>query len=392
MSTTMKNRAALVGWAAITALAVFYAPMAIEYTWRLFHPGSPELWNHAYAGIVDHDEAYGSGSIHAVEATRYADNRWTLLFHTTTGGVAILLFAAQFSSRLRRNLRRHRILGRVALSVALIGMLGAMVYLLAVGPHGTFDGPAFHLQLWALAIGTTIAIVLGFAAVRQRQIAMHQALMAYAFALLLTAPLLRVAYLVLGSAWPDSTQLETNLAGAAFLATWAPFGAFLAARGMDHTERRSAGIRPLPGRRLDIAMAVTAAVATAGLGASYRSAFGSLDRVTTTSIVALVAAVAVASTNLLAARRLGRPAAADEWRTMLLALAAAPLATLILWQVYAISFSDADAFGGALLTGPAVPVSLGFLVVTWRRRRVRRPEPTTDWDFHPPTDEVAAPV
>ncbi|WP_188113645.1 hypothetical protein, partial [Nocardioides humilatus] len=86
------------------------------------------------------------------------DKRWTLHFHPTTGGVATLHFVAQFSTRHRRNLRRLRILGRVALSAALIALLGAMVYLLGDGPQGPFHGPAFHLPLWELANGMTIAI------------------------------------------------------------------------------------------------------------------------------------------------------------------------------------------------------------------------------------------
>lgn len=358
-------------WVAITALAVLYGPMAVEYTWRLFEPGAPGLWDHTFAAVVDRDEAYGSGSIHAVSGAEYADNRWTMLFHTTTGGIAILLFSAQFSTRLRRNLARHRVVGRVAAGLTLVGMAGAAAYLVAVGPEDTFDGPAFHVQLWALAFGTASGTVLGVAAARRRQIAMHQALMAYAFALLLTAPLLRVGYLVLGNAWPAATQLETNLAGAAFLSSWAPFGAFLAARSQDRRRRLHPAIPALPGRRLDAAIVALAAAAAVVLAVRYSAIVGGPDRVTATGLVGLVLALALAIANLTASRRAAAEAAAEDWRVITLALLASAPTAVLGWLLLDLPFAAADAWFATLLTAPATALSVGFLFVVWRRRSVR---------------------
>lgn len=360
----------MVGWGAITALAVLYGPMAVEFTWRFFDPGAPGLWDRTFAAVVDHSEAYGPDSIHAVSGDEYADNRLTMLFHTTTGGIAIVLFAAQFSARLRRNLARHRLIGRLAAGLALVGMAGAAAYLVAVGPDDTYDGPAFHVQLWALAFGTATGTVLGVAAARRRQIAQHQALMAYAFALLLTAPLLRVGYLVLGNAWPDTTQLETNLAGAAFLSTWAPFGAFLAARAQDRRRRRDPAIPALPGRRLDLAVLVLAAAAAPALATRYAGELDGLDRVTTTGLVGLVVALAVAVANLAGARRAGAEVAAEEWRVVVLGLVSSAPTALLVWALLDLPFTTADAWFATLLTAPAIAVSLAFLLVVWRRRRI----------------------
>lgn len=361
----------MVGWGAITALALIYGPMAVEFTWRFFDPDAPGLWDRTFAAVVDHGEAYGPGSIHAVSGDEYADNRLTMLLHTTTGGIAILLFAAQFSARLRRNLARHRVIGRVAAGLALVGMAGAAAYLVAVGPDDTYDGPAFHVQLWALAFGTATGTVLGVAAARRRQIAMHQALMAYAFALLLTAPLLRVGYLILGNVWPETTQLETNLAGAAFLSTWAPFGAFLAARAQDRRRRRDPAIPALPGLRLDLAVLVVAAAATPVLVARHAGALEELDRVTTTGLVGLAVALAIAVANLAGARRSGAEVAAEEWRVVSLGLVSSAPTALAVWALLDLPFSTAEAWFGTLLTAPAIAVSFGFLLVVWRRRRIR---------------------
>lgn len=360
-------------WAALALWCLAYGPMAIEYMWRFFNPDAPGLWNHLYAGVVDRDEALGAGSIHVEKHDEYAANRGTMLLHTTVGGVAIILFAAQFSARFRRNLKRHRIIGRVAAALALTGMVGAAAYLLAVGPEGTYDGPAFYIQLWALALGTAVGVVLGVSAAVKRQIAMHQAFMAYAFALLLTAPLLRVGYLVFGNTWPETTQLETNMAGAALLSTWAPFGAFLAARSLAGTDRRSKHLSSLPGARLDVLVVLASLLGAVALAVAYDAVLPGFDRVSATGLGAWVLALAVALANLAVAARHGATVALEEWRLITLSLVAALPATGLLWAAYDLPFTTSEAYFGALLTGPALTISLAFVLVTWRRRTIRRP-------------------
>lgn len=371
MNARSQQRLSFAGWAAIATLAVVYAPMAVEYMWRFFTPDAPALWDHTMSTVVDHDEVYGAGSIHSEQTEAYEANRLVLLFHTTTGGIAILLFAAQFSTRFRSRLRRHRIVGRIAVTLALVGMVGAAAYLLSVGPRGTFDGPGFWIQLWGLAIGTAVAVSLGFVAAFKRQIAMHSALMALGFALLLTAPLLRIFYLLLGNAWPEVTQLETNFAGAAFLGTWAPLGAFLAARSQDLRVRPSPRIRPLPGRWVEVVVLAAAVVTTPVLVTRYADALGQVDRITVTGLVGFVAGLLVAVANLVSARRSDAFVAAEEWRVITLSLVATPPFALALWAVYDVWFTTGDAFLGTLLTGQALPLYLGFLVIVWRRRTVR---------------------
>lgn len=361
------------GWAAVATICVLYAPMAIEYTWHLFSPGTPELWNQVFAAAVGEEQALGAGSIHGEQAAAYAENRFLLLFHTTAGGVAILVFAAQFSARFRRDLRRHRVLGRAAVTLALVGMVGAFGYLLAVGPQRTFDGPAFYIQLWALGLGTTVGVVGGFLAARRRQIAMHRTLMAYAFALLLTAPLLRIEYLVLGAAWSGTTQLETNLAGGAILATLAPLGAILASRAMAEPDRRSPAIRPLPGRSLDLAVGALALTTLPLLVLRFSETFAGIDRVTIAGTCAALAGLATAASNAASARMAGKVVAAEEWRVHTLAVLAGVPAMMLLWLAYDVPFTTSEAFFGALLTAPAAGLSAGLLLIAWRRRAVVSP-------------------
>lgn len=377
MSTSLKKRSSWFAWAAIAVVCVVYGPMAVEYTWRLFDPDAPQLWNRAFAAAVGPDQALGAGSIHLEEQQRYADNRTTMLLHTTLGGVVIVLFATQFSARFRRNLRRHRILGRVAAGLALTSMVFAAAYLLAVGPEDTFDGPAFHVQLWALAGSTAVATVLGVWAAVKRQIAMHQSLMALAFAMLLTAPLLRVLYIVLGLAWPDATQLETNLAGGAVLATWAPLGAILASRALAGADRRGPGLRGLPGPALEVAVVALVLVTLPVLLAQHADTFDGTSRTTATGVTALAVGWAVIVGNRVAALRAGRAVAAEEWRIHSLAATLAVPALLGFWWALDWPFTRVEAFYGSLLVAQATTLILGLLLVIWRRRRPARSAPAT---------------
>jgi uncharacterized membrane protein YozB (DUF420 family) len=371
--SSLTRQGSWVAWAAIALLCLLYGPMAMEYTWRLFHPGSPGLWDHTYAAIVDQSEAYGSGSIHDVQADIYPAHRVILLFHTTAGGVAIMLFAAQFSARFRRNLRRHRVVGRTAATIALVGMVGSFAYLISVGPADTFDGPGFYLQLWALGLGTFLSVSLGVVAAVKRQITMHQPLMALAFSLLLTAPLLRIGYLVLGRAWPETTQLETNLAGAAILATWAPFGAFLAARTMPVPPRRHPDVRAWSGHRatvVAVALAVPSAVLLARLAAPV---INGLERVAACCLIAWVLALTISMARLLQAKRAEQQPVAEEWHSMVVACLAVAPTFIVTWWMFDVPFTQAEAFVGSMLIAPAVPIVVALIRIIWRRRRLMSP-------------------
>ncbi|HSX65909.1 DUF2306 domain-containing protein [Nocardioides sp.] len=375
----------LVAYGLIGLIVVLYAPMAIEYMWRFFDADAPELWNHAYAGVVGDAQAYGDGSVYVTRHAEYAEHRGVLLLHTTTGGLAIIGFLAQFSARLRRNRQLHRIVGRITAALVVVSMSGSYAYLLLVGPDGIFDGPGFYLQLWGLATGSLVGTLLAVWAIRAREVLVHQTLMAYAFALLLTAPLLRGLYVVFGLAWADATQELTHLAGSALLATAAPFGAVLASRSFDHRDRTGKSASKTSasaGWRIDAWFAAAAISALVLLAARYRATFDGLDRVTTVSVTAIAIGLALALGSRFSAVRQARSYAAAEWRIHVRAMLAAIPAYLVLWMLYDVPFAAADAFNGAALTAPGMTLSLGLFLVAWRRRRRagRSPSRSVDAD------------
>lgn len=363
------KKAAAAAWAAIAALCLVYGPMAIEYMWRFFTPGAPALWDHVFAGVVGQGMAEGDGSIHHEQQNVYAASRVLLLVHTMGGGFAIMLAVAQFSRRLRaRRPALHRALGRVQVAVVVVSMLTAMAYLVRTGPDGTFDGPAFYVQLWALAIGTLVSSVLAVAAIVRGQVRMHQCLMALNLAMLLTAPLLRVGYLTLGLAWPDQTQEVTNLAGAAMLGSLVFVGAIVASR---HFDTRSPGrshspitLHPSLGRLIWAASVVS----LIGVAVEFDRLGGEVDRVVGSYLVTAAGALALFSAMEIRTRRAGKDLAAGEWRVHQLGLAAAPIAFAALWPLFATVWSPSQGFYAALLTATAFTMNLGLFAAIWGRR------------------------
>jgi uncharacterized membrane protein YozB (DUF420 family) len=360
------------GWIAVATIVLLYVPMAAEFMLRFFGGGA-HLWDHAFTAVVGDERALGPGSVHYDQHAVYAENRWIMLTHTLLGAFAIALSVLQLTNISRRKLAVHRWIGRVQVGLVLVSMPAAMIYLVFAGPSRTFDGPPFFLQLWALALGTLSNTLLGWRAMRLGEQAEHRVLMTFAFALLCTAPMLRFGYIVFGLAWPDASQVVTNMAGAAVLAVWAPLGAAIASRNIPEGARRS-DLGPLPSVRFDHAVRLAAVLAFIGIVVAYLAIFDGIDRITIVSACALALGLVVTETS----QRNAAPGslAREEWRIYANALALGVPAIALLWAVYAIPFDRVSAFYGALLTGPAAALGAGIPLVA-SRRRTRRPVPSS---------------
>jgi hypothetical protein len=86
----------------------------------------------------------------------------------------------------------------------------ATYYLVNTSIADTYQGFAFHLQLWFLVISTTITQTLAIYFVKKRNFALHFGFQAYTFAAFLSAPLQRLDWVVLGWVWPHLSQGEIN--------------------------------------------------------------------------------------------------------------------------------------------------------------------------------------
>ncbi|WP_439132480.1 DUF2306 domain-containing protein [Polaribacter sp.] len=115
---------------------------------------------------------------------------WNIAFygHITFGGLALLIGWLQFSHKLRRKkIKLHKIIGKIyVIAVLISGIFGLYIALFATGGVISIFG---FLSLGIIWLTTT---VLGFKAIKNRNIALHKKFMIYSYAACFAAVTLRV--------------------------------------------------------------------------------------------------------------------------------------------------------------------------------------------------------
>lgn len=185
------------------------------------HDGSEEaaampLWMKLMADNTKASFSYGSDSLMQT-AIYYAEmpilNRFTLSFHMLLGGICMVLGGSQFWPGFRRRYPKlHRVFGMVFVATAQTAMILSMIYLVRTPVADTYAQLTFHVGLWFLAIGVTLALWMAMYHVKKRQIGQHQAWMGIAYGFLLTAPLLRYDWTLVGMMFPGISMNEANYA------------------------------------------------------------------------------------------------------------------------------------------------------------------------------------
>ena len=218
-------------WVAIGVACLIYAPMAIEYMAQYFMPSAPELYLRSISAVVSLNPASQVGSLVHHQLPTYVNSRWIMLVHTAAAGLALLLGVLQFSTRVRRNWPIvHRLSGRLMLIIVAASMITALAFLFRTGSAATTSGPPFFNILLIFAICVLAAAVLAFVAIKERQFRLHQALMTYMFAMLLTAPTIRIIVITLLLAVSGESFNTDFMIGAALAGPLVVFGAVVAAR------------------------------------------------------------------------------------------------------------------------------------------------------------------
>jgi uncharacterized membrane protein len=150
----------------------------------------------------------GAGGAAAAESA--APLSLPVLLHILAATVFVILGAFQFSARLRR--RRpawHRVAGRVLVGVGLLAALSGL-WLGAFSSLPAGSGPLLFVFRLLAGSGMALSIVLGFAAIRRRDIRRHRAWMIRAVAIGLGAGT-QVFTLGFGEAIFGKTQLSVAL-------------------------------------------------------------------------------------------------------------------------------------------------------------------------------------
>lgn len=238
MSVTIRSprpanrRWAQAGGILLGLTVAFYAPLA--FTYFLNGPENVRLQDHVLEFLVSPAFAFGVGSVNDGHLETYVATYAAMWLHTVVGTLILVTGFLQFSTRLRtRHPVVHRTFGKVFLIGALVVSATAVVYLVKTPAEKVFSGWAFSEVLWLLAIGTIASAVLAFVAIRRRDVVAHQQYVALTYALVCSAPLLRIGWITVGQFW--GTKEMVNLTEGA----WA--GPFLITCAIVYTRLNDTG-------------------------------------------------------------------------------------------------------------------------------------------------------
>jgi hypothetical protein len=191
-------------------IAALYALMSMSYPLSLVLmklPLSTQMVMHA----VSDQFVLGDTKAIAQSTLNYTRAFFGISLHTALGGLALLMCTVQFVPAIRRrSLALHRAVGKVAVTGVALAMLGAIVFLSKTPAKDVFSGEPFAAALWIQAVSTLMTLSLAIKAIRERQIRAHMGWMALLFATLLTAPLLRIEYMVFGNLLPQFNLSQIN--------------------------------------------------------------------------------------------------------------------------------------------------------------------------------------
>jgi hypothetical protein len=182
--------------AALFGLASLTAPVSMML-------GQIPLSAQLMALATSMDYVMGDAATMAQVTHNYTQAFGAIAPHMALGGLAMFLCSLQFIPVLRRRWPRlHRTIGKAAMWAIVTAMVGAIGYL-AMTPAGeVFSGEAFAAALWVQAVSTLACLWLAIQAIRAKQYQAHMGWMALLFAILLTAPLMRLEQTVLGALTP----------------------------------------------------------------------------------------------------------------------------------------------------------------------------------------------
>ncbi len=195
---------------------VIFGVLAIEHGFALLS-GTVELGSSLLAWVTNDALIFGEHGMRRL-LPAYQAVSWRMAAHLLLGGIALLLGALQFVPQLRRRHRQwHRASGVIVWLAILGAMLGALGFLIRFPLHEGVSGRAFQLILWGNTLATLFMLYQAVAAALSRDFRSHMIWMAMLFASLLTAPMLRVDWILLSYVWLGASWDALNLAAVTFV-------------------------------------------------------------------------------------------------------------------------------------------------------------------------------
>lgn len=172
------------------------------------------IWNNLTAKMTG--TYYGFGSNGNSDPVRYYTSmepveKRVLSTHMVLGGALLILGVFQFTPAFRRKHRKaHRYIGGAYIVATYVMCFAAIYHMLHTGIENTYQGFAFHIQLWFLALSTLLCQTAAIYFIKKRNIALHLGFQIYTFTAFLSAPIQRYDWVFFGKIYPHLTQGEVN--------------------------------------------------------------------------------------------------------------------------------------------------------------------------------------
>lgn len=354
------------GRVVLMVIAVLYAPLAMSYMWFAFVADAPQ-WQQAITAAINGGEyTSGPGSISSIRRVDYLDNTWVLLLHTVLGGLALTLAVHQLSPRRRRrSLTQHRWVGRIYVGLMTISMGAALVFLVRAGTADYLGGNAMYLQLWSLDLSTLASGGLAIWAIRRRDVISHQAWMYLNFAFMMTAPLLRVVWILLAPVFPHHSLLDNADMGSSMLGVLAPGGAAIAVQLSLRSRHDDAAVRAAASTYVWLSAVAAGSVGLLALRVDQASAVVPAG-VLWIPLGCSVAYTASCLCGVRGARRARDAALELRWRWLAWGAAIAPLGVVMVHLASAILWGYPVGMIAALMVGFSGPIAVSFTLVVAR--------------------------
>lgn len=193
----------------IGLMVIAFAPLS--WTYFLDETRTSNWTDKVLAVLVSPEFAYGpgSGSWTDGQLAVLVRNIGGMFPHTIAGSVAIVVGLAQFSRTLQYQYPVvHRSLGRIYFLCATIICGSSASFLLDTVPtKEVFSGEVFSLNLSVLTLGTVATMVLALRAIWQGDVSSHREFMVLNYALMLSAPILRVFWVLLSLFWVETKYI-----------------------------------------------------------------------------------------------------------------------------------------------------------------------------------------
>lgn len=223
-------------------------------------------WVNLMGRVSSSRYTYGSDGISDIGqyyATMPAAQKTILSTHMALGGICIILGLFQFWPAFRKRQRRaHRLMGAAYVVAALAAMTLSSLHLLHAGVANTYQGFVFYVGLWLMVAGVVGSVLAAGYFIWRRDIALHLGWQAVGFGFLLTAPVQRYDWMLLGHFFPGLSQGTANgVVNVALFWQCLLLGYLLFAWNRAESARRAAPQPVLAGPADRIVRAVVAGVA-----------------------------------------------------------------------------------------------------------------------------------